>query len=687
MFGKLRIALFFAGVVTAAVVQAQPGNPAQNRVDSLVSQLKNTEAGEQFRAVAELGDLGPLAKSAVPELVKTLNQSDDLALKHEVLIALGRIGTESAQAVPEITKFLKNESPLLQHAAIHALRQIGPAAKAAVPELSQAAKSDNLVIAVSAAWGLVSVAEDQQTRVGAIPILVKGLESQEAGVVGDAFAGLVEIGKPAVPELVSRLQKDDQVAVLAADTLATIGPAAEGAIRGLLSALQSQNEKVAARAARALGYIGGDSNTVVPSLSSHLADPSEEVRVASARGLGSFGAGARTAVPALTRALEDKAIDVRVAAAQALGAIGPEARSAVPALDRALDDSAGIVTYSAAEALGSIKGPAVEVLARRLDQPAFLPLAAAVLGNIGPEAAPAVPALVRHLGTQEPESQLEVLLAIGSIGPKAAPAATKPLLELLKSAEGRAKRGAVYALAKIGAKEVTPQLQEGVRQSDDPLFQRTCAWALVTLDPENAEYVELALPRLMAGLSDEMPLIRKECAIAIQKIGPEAKAAVPELVRALETSDPEVQAEILDALAKIGPEAKPAIPAAVKLLDGPDPMAKYTAMHFLGTQGEAAKDAAPALEKHFAGRDEFGKAVAAWALVNIDPSAEHIRQATPLMIQALDHFSPLVRAMAAEILGKIGRGNSEVQAALEKARRDQDETVRQAAEKALRMFN
>jgi HEAT repeat protein len=91
-------------------------------------------------------------------------------------------------------------------------------------------------------------------------------------------------------------------------------------------------------------------------------------------------------------------------------------------------------------------------------------------------------------------------------------------------------------------------------------LQRVCAWALVTLEPDNPEYVAQALPRLTAGLSDEMPLVRKECAIAIRAIGPEAKAAVGALVEALDSSEAEVQAEILDALAHIGPAAKSAIP-------------------------------------------------------------------------------------------------------------------------------
>ncbi len=173
-------------------------------------------------------------------------------------------------------------------------------------------------------------------------------------------------------------------------------------------------------------------------------------------------------------------------------------------------------------------------------------------------------------------------------------------------------------------------------------MQRNCAWALVMMDPQNAEYVDQALPRLIAGLSNEMPLIRRECAVAIQKVGPKAKAAVPELLKALASSTPDVQVEILDALAQIGPAAKPAIPDAVKLLNNPNPTLKYTAIHLLGALGKDAQEAAPALQKLMKDQDEFGQAVAAWALVSINPTPEHIRQAVPLMIKGLGHGSPEV---------------------------------------------
>jgi HEAT repeat protein len=67
-------------------------------------------------------------------------------------------------------------------------------------------------------------------------------------------------------------------------------------------------------------------------------------------------------VPALARALRDPDLFVRRFAAQALGELGPDARPAVPALKAALNDSRREVQEAALAALGKIRGPGLAVL-------------------------------------------------------------------------------------------------------------------------------------------------------------------------------------------------------------------------------------------------------------------------------------------------------------------------------------
>lgn len=688
MFKLPVVTLTFLAAVTTTVAQGQTADPVRERVESAVSRLKSTDPDQQFAALTELGDMGPLAKNAVPALVNTLKATDDIALKHEVLISLERIGTEASPAIPAVTGYLNDRSPVLQHQALHTLRQMGPLAKAAVPQIQKLLNSDSPVIRTGAAWALASISDDVNIKRQAAPVLVNGLKSQDPNVLSDAVTGLAELGQPAVNGLVKLLDDPNAtVAMHAADALGLMGPAAAPATGDLVQTLKHQDEQVAAHAAQALGAISANAETVVPALTDQLGSQSEIIRVASAFALGRFGEAAKSAVPGLANRLSDPSVDVRVAAAQTLGSIGPDAAGAVPQLEKAMDDSAGIVTLSAFEALGAIKGPAVSVLAKRLSDPAFLPLAAAVLGQMGADASPATSALVKQLkSTDDQEAQFEILVALGSIGPKAA-AAVPDLMDLAKAGKESSRRGAIYALAKIGDDKAIPVFQANLRNAADPLLQRVSAWGLVMLDPTNQQYINQALPLLSSALEDEMPLVRKEAAIAIQKMGSKGASGVPALVKALETSGSSVQVEILDALAQVGPAAQPALPEAVKLLSSPDPTVRYTATYLLGQLGEAAKGATPALEKILEGQDEFGQAVAAWALVKIDPTPKHRQQAVPFMIKALEHEVPNVRAQAAEMLGVIGLSNPQAKAALQKAAQDDDETVRKAAQAALSKLN
>jgi HEAT repeat protein len=107
-------------------------------------------------------------------------------------------------------------------------------------------------------------------------------------------------------------------------------------------------------------------------------------------------------VPALAKALSDSNPRVRCLSAIALRSIGPKADGAVPALINALNDPAPYVRAPAADALGRIRAKsAVDALTRRLlvtdEQVYVLRSVAAALGDIGPDAASALPALEQAL--------------------------------------------------------------------------------------------------------------------------------------------------------------------------------------------------------------------------------------------------------------------------------------------------
>lgn len=156
---------------------------------------------------------------------------------------------------------------------------------------------------------------------------------------------------------------------------------------------------------RAIGAFGPDAAPAVNDLIRGLADPESEVRAAAAWALSQMGSAGAPAVPALERTLADPDTGVRSLAAIALRAMGPDAKKAIPGLMRALDDSSPTVRAPAADALaklGPAAKPAVGTLSRHLlstNEPVVYVMRsmATALGNIGPEAASALPFLEEAL--------------------------------------------------------------------------------------------------------------------------------------------------------------------------------------------------------------------------------------------------------------------------------------------------
>jgi HEAT repeat protein len=170
-----------------------------------------------------------------------------------------------------------------------------------------------------------------------------------------------------------------------------------------------------------------------------LKDPDSDVRRAAAKGLAEMGPDAKSAAPALLAALKnDKDLFVRRFAAQALGDVGADAKTAVPALAAALkEDGKKELAEAAITSLGKMGAPAVPPLMDAVKNktsppkkekgkkgpPASDPTALLrtkaieALGNIGPEAKPAVPVLIEAL--RDASVRSEAAVALGNIGPGA----------------------------------------------------------------------------------------------------------------------------------------------------------------------------------------------------------------------------------------------------------------------------
>jgi hypothetical protein len=151
---------------------------------------------------------------------------------------------------------------------------------------------------------------------------------------------------------------------------------------------------------RSIGAFREEARPAALEVAKMLDDSDADVRAAAAWALSQMGPAGAVGVPFLTRSMADPSPLVRSLSAVALRSMGPKAVSAVPALIHALSDAEPTVRSPAADALGHI-GPAAKAaigaLSDRLSVESevvyVLRSDATALGDIGPDAVSALPAL------------------------------------------------------------------------------------------------------------------------------------------------------------------------------------------------------------------------------------------------------------------------------------------------------
>ena len=324
-----------------------------------------------------------------------------------------------------------------------------PAAPALEPIAHQVRrlKHEKDAVRLEAAYALSQFGRQAEP---AIPDLIRALEDGDKEVRQFVQESLRSIGKAAIPPLIRALEHERKgIREGAAHTLFLFGDEAKEAVPALIEALSDPEPSVRGRAALALGSIGPAAKTAVRKLIALLEDPrtDHDVRWDATRALGEIGPEAEAALPVLLKALKGEDADAQVGASNALGAIGPRTPEVIPALIEAVKQKRNVrLRKGAARALGEIGGPAkggipalVEALYDRdvtdkREKSAFRYDLLTALQRFGPDAKPAVPALMMILGEQDrtPDAQIVgvVVETLAGIGPGAAEAL--PLLREMR---------------------------------------------------------------------------------------------------------------------------------------------------------------------------------------------------------------------------------------------------------------
>jgi len=195
-------------------------------------------------------------------------------------------------------------------------------------------------------WVLNQTTPEEQERAdsairaigtNALPVFIKWLRenSGQYDHVPSAIAVLGETAAPAVPELEQLLFSTNELtSLLAIQSLAQIG---KPAVPALLSALTNKSYKVSTRVSLFIGDLGTNARSAVPFFLSQLHHTNHFYRERAAVTLGSIQFEPETVVSALTAVLWDPSPAVRWHAINSLGQFGPEASSAVPTLIPFLD--------------------------------------------------------------------------------------------------------------------------------------------------------------------------------------------------------------------------------------------------------------------------------------------------------------------------------------------------------------
>jgi HEAT repeat protein len=500
--------------------------------------------------------------------------SQDARIRRSAAFALGKIGFASVQAVPKLTKLLKDKNAGVREAAASALGDVGLTGwEGTLPGLIEvlAHDSDTLVKAGAAMalgkLGHQAAANENEATDTIREALEKALADAQPSVRQNAAWALGRLGAKkgaaAVPALSRALEDADPLVRRdAAAALRELGPGAHAAVAPLLAHFKSDKDpEVRKTALNALvNIVAAEDRAIAKDLRAALRSDDAEIVRAAALALANIGGNeASAAVPVLCEVLADKEVSNRRLAAAALARVGEQAAPGVTALSKALSDRDAVVRRNAALALA----------------------------HIGPRAAPAVSALAEVVGSKQPdEVRLYAAEAIANIGPNVEPAVPTLRRVLKEDSNWRIRQRAVWALSHLEGPEraeIVPSLSAVLTETDpgSRILRYESAIVLGMLQAENAS--DKTIDILQALLNDKDVGVYKGAQTNVKSAGSEArnpdagvaqnvsgdsrwmaaealarigkKANRPDIIKSLkeaaEASDPKVRDAAKEALRKI----------------------------------------------------------------------------------------------------------------------------------------
>ncbi len=207
----------------------------------LVKALKQDSAEGRRFAVAALGEMGPDANSAIPQLATALEDESSPVSDAALRAGYQQIITEDDAKVAFLMKAINARATDVRSQAITWLGSEGKNAKPAIPKLLVAVKDKVFTVRWAALEALVAVEADRKV---ALATVTTALKDEEPNVRLAALKFVQYAGpeaRDAVPALIEALKRQREMSVEVteiAKTLAGIGPAAKEAVPALKATMK-----------------------------------------------------------------------------------------------------------------------------------------------------------------------------------------------------------------------------------------------------------------------------------------------------------------------------------------------------------------------------------------------------------------------------------------------------------------
>jgi HEAT repeat protein len=377
-----------AGIDTVA----RMGAPGKKFIPDVLKQLSSPSAEARYAAVGFVRTLPPEeAAKQVPELTRLVSDEEPL-IRQRVGAVLQRIGPPAAAAAGAIGKALIKETDEgAREQFVDTLVAFGAAAKPAVVGLAPLITDSTVTVTlrIKVIGALVQVDPGAKAAADALTNAAKDRDPSVRKAAALAIGKLNPLPDEARVALVKMLTSDSRAAVMsaAARGLATAGVRAKAAKPDLEKVASGKLPAAALWARVALAAVDGDATKASGAVHEGLTGRNASVRVAAAEALLVVGPTAGD-LPVLLKISREATSGAKEAAARAMGTIGSGAKDAVPRLIELLSDRDGDVRTAAAEALGQVGLPAAAPAIPKLKEalrsdPSLAPTARKALEKLG----------------------------------------------------------------------------------------------------------------------------------------------------------------------------------------------------------------------------------------------------------------------------------------------------------------